>query len=318
MKTILNQLFAPLLSGVGLYSSDNNHRRSGICYRPDPSVGEGYFWVYPVDNLFAVTVYDAVFKENIAFGYRHPAFLSIGTYASPMANLMYEGISRQKESLLGYVGRDEVYEEVVQKGVPLRCVGISLLNDFWNELSRQYSRDFERLPDHLSLLCGADTIPEARTVLRQLQAADPAVGIARAYYEGKVLELLSLVMQWGETRRRFPSGSDLKDWELDSLQGVSACLKRRLADPPSLPELARLACMSQSKLTQAFRRLYGMSVTEYLQSLRMEKAKELLRDSTREIRDIANEMGYRLHRSFSEAFKESTGFTPSEFRRLAL
>ena len=318
MKTILNQLFAPFLSEIGLYPSEDASKRSGLCYRPDPCLGSGFIWIYPVDNLYAISVYDVVFKADISFQYQHPAFLTIGSYEPPIARLMYSGANSKADSLLGYIGQEAAFRQEVQKNVPLRSVGISLTPEFCENLTDRFSQDFQRLPDIVARLVGEATIPEAAVALRQLRASDPSGGAAKAYYEGKLLETLSIVMQWGQNQMWFSGADRIRDWEFNSLHEISSYLKQNYAGPVSLSMLARLACMSRNKLTYGFKHVFGMTITEYIQTLRMERAKELLLDSDWDIGAIANAVGYKLHRSFSEAFKEATAFTPSEFRKQML
>ncbi|MBU5439578.1 helix-turn-helix domain-containing protein [Tissierella sp. MSJ-40] len=54
-----------------------------------------------------------------------------------------------------------------------------------------------------------------------------------------------------------------------------------------------------------------------MQSLRIEKAKDLILNFNQEIGEVANAVGYKFHGSFSEMFKRATDFTPNEFRKSA-
>ncbi len=318
MKNILDQLFLPFLSQIGLYAGVDiyDFRRSGLCYRPDPCIGTGYIWIYPVDNLYAVTIYDVVFKEDISFQYEHPAFLSLGNYNSSIAKLMYDEVDSHTESLLGYVGHEEVFQQSVQKNVALNCIGISLTPEFYeNYLTGRFSRDFQKLPDIISRLNGSGSIPEVTMALKQIQGFQPSGGIAKAYYESKVLEVIAIIMQWSENQVLFSENNRIPDWELESIYEVSNYLNENYKRHIPLEVLARSACMSHNKMTHRFKQVHGVTITEYIQNLRIEKAKDMLLNSDREIGEIANEVGYKLHRSFSEVFKQATKFTPREFRK---
>lgn len=195
MKTILNQLYTPFLSEIGLSPAEDDSKRSGLFYKPELSLGDGYIWVYQVDNLYVVSIYDIVFNEDISFTYRHPEFFNVGCY-----DFHYENTDLQAENLLGYVGHDEVYEQAVQKGVPLRSVSVSLAPEFYNSyLPDRFSQSFRKMPDIVSRLKGTDTIPGTAVVLKQIRASQPSGSMAKTYYESKVLELLSIVMQWRES-----------------------------------------------------------------------------------------------------------------------
>ncbi len=72
--------------------------------------------------------------------------------------------------------------------------------------------------------------------------------------------------------------------------------------------------------TDYFNRIFaahtGFTVMEYVRFLRLRKASLLLRSGERDILDIALEVGYESHESFTRAFKKQYGRTPSEFREL--
>ena len=57
-----------------------------------------------------------------------------------------------------------------------------------------------------------------------------------------------------------------------------------------------------------------MSVTAYLQNIRMEKAKELLISTNDRIREVAHKAGFSNERYFEKLFKSIEGITPSGYR----
>lgn len=59
----------------------------------------------------------------------------------------------------------------------------------------------------------------------------------------------------------------------------------------------------------------GMTYTEYLQMLRLEKAEQLLTDTDNTIEQIAEEVGYRNKGYFYRIFVERRGCTPAQYRR---
>lgn len=87
----------------------------------------------------------------------------------------------------------------------------------------------------------------------------------------------------------------------------------------SLESAADQLQMSRSYLSKYFREKTGMTFTDYLNALRMSKAKELL-SAKEEVRigEVATEIGYRNVNSFIRMFKKSCGVTPGEYRRTIL
>ncbi|WNQ09237.1 AraC family transcriptional regulator [Paenibacillus aurantius] len=68
-------------------------------------------------------------------------------------------------------------------------------------------------------------------------------------------------------------------------------------------------------LSTYFKEKTGTTFTDYINSVRMSKAMELLKDTDLKIQDIAQLVGYYNVASFNRVFKKHSGLTPSEFRR---
>ena len=67
-------------------------------------------------------------------------------------------------------------------------------------------------------------------------------------------------------------------------------------------------------LSVEFKNVMGISPSDYLTSIRMEKAKELLRTTAMKIREISAAVGYDDDHVFTRRFKVYTGRTPSQYR----
>ena len=69
-------------------------------------------------------------------------------------------------------------------------------------------------------------------------------------------------------------------------------------------------------LSKSFKLVTGKNFIDYLTGLRMDKAKELLRESGLKINDVAEQVGYQ-HSYFNRIFKKLEGMTPSRYRELS-
>ncbi|MBP5276486.1 MAG: response regulator [Lachnospiraceae bacterium] len=81
-----------------------------------------------------------------------------------------------------------------------------------------------------------------------------------------------------------------------------------------LSDVANAVNMSKSRFSTVFSQHSGMTFTEYLIYVRLNKAKELLRNSNTKSSQIASDIGYNDSHYFSYIFKKNTGMTPSEYR----
>lgn len=92
-------------------------------------------------------------------------------------------------------------------------------------------------------------------------------------------------------------------------------LTRHLTDPPGLIALAHRVGTNERRLTQVFRQQVGMSAFEYLQQLRLEHGRGLLRDKDLQVQLIADRVGYRNATDFTRAFRRHFGVTPRQYRQ---
>lgn len=90
-------------------------------------------------------------------------------------------------------------------------------------------------------------------------------------------------------------------------------IKGRLSEEMTVSECAAHVHLSASYFSSLFKRVTGMTVTQFITSERIHKAKLLLVEGT-QVQEVAAAVGYEERRYFSEMFKKMTGQTPSEFR----
>ena len=87
-----------------------------------------------------------------------------------------------------------------------------------------------------------------------------------------------------------------------------------LSEPVSVKNMADAANLSESQFSRLFRSRVGFAPHEYIMTLRLNKAKELLTSTELPLRDIAEQVGYSSDITFITAFRGKTGMSPTEFR----
>jgi AraC family transcriptional regulator len=107
-------------------------------------------------------------------------------------------------------------------------------------------------------------------------------------------------------------------------QGSAAGLARAedliRADPGTtrtLDELAVVAGMSRFHFLRSFKRRYGVPPHQYLLRLRVERARDLIRDSDLSLTQIAVDLGFSSSSRLTEAFRGRFGQAPSYWRQRA-
>lgn len=101
-------------------------------------------------------------------------------------------------------------------------------------------------------------------------------------------------------------------WE--AIQKTLNHIEEHLGEEIQIEELAEIAVLSLFYYQRLFTRLVKTSVREYIKLRRLAKSITMLRDKENRIIDIAMEYGFGSHITFTRAFKETYGITPSQYR----
>jgi AraC family transcriptional regulator len=99
------------------------------------------------------------------------------------------------------------------------------------------------------------------------------------------------------------------------LRKIADFMAGHIQDGFSLTRLAAEAAMSEFHFSRMFKRTTGKSPSQYFISLRMEKAQALLRETRKEIIEVALDVGYTSPSHFAQVFRRETGRSPLEYRR---
>jgi AraC family transcriptional regulator len=98
------------------------------------------------------------------------------------------------------------------------------------------------------------------------------------------------------------------------LMQVLEYIDAHLNEDIKLIDLAILLDMSQFHFSALFKQAIGTSPYQYLLQQRIERAKQLLKQTERSIVEIALECGFNSHSHLSKQFRQSTGITPTAYR----
>lgn len=92
-------------------------------------------------------------------------------------------------------------------------------------------------------------------------------------------------------------------------------IKRHCNKDISLGEVAEHVNLNPSYLSRIFKEETGTQFVEYVRNIKVELAKELLKNSNKRIYEICEELGYQNVQYFSTVFKNTTGMTPLEYKK---
>ena len=99
------------------------------------------------------------------------------------------------------------------------------------------------------------------------------------------------------------------------VDNVISEIRKRYAENLSLTELAERNSVSPGRLSTMIKEKVGMTFSDLVVSLRMQKAKELLMNDRLSIQEIAEEVGYNDYFYFTKVFKRTENISPSKYRK---
>jgi len=157
-------------------------------------------------------------------------------------------------------------------------------------------------------------LPEMQLLLNQVADYKGSGISAKLFYEAKVNEAVSLVME--RNNKLLHHAKTISESDKQQIAGVTAYIDDHATYNLSLEYLSKIACMGSTKLKQTFKLINGCTITEYIQQKRIEQAEFLLAHTDLTISQIAQTVGYANASRFSELFKRHIGILPVDYRKI--
>lgn len=126
-----------------------------------------------------------------------------------------------------------------------------------------------------------------------------------------LLEILAFFLENAEWSISEKHGSG---W--DKIAPVIKYIENHISEDISLRYLAEMAHLHPNYFIRFFKAQTGMSPIQYINKIRLDRAKELLIFSGYNVTEAARQTGFNDIVHFSKLFKSHTGFSPSEFKKI--
>ncbi|MFD1956820.1 helix-turn-helix domain-containing protein [Paenibacillus thailandensis] len=97
---------------------------------------------------------------------------------------------------------------------------------------------------------------------------------------------------------------------------INGFLERHFDQKLAVPDLCALFSISNRQLNRVFKQETGMTVTERIHHIRIERAKQYLLDGRDKVIEIAHKVGYDDPSFFTQLFRRKAGCSPGQFREL--
>ena len=150
-------------------------------------------------------------------------------------------------------------------------------------------------------------------VLHQIINSNINNSIRELYVKGKIYELLSLHFQKEENTDGEYCPFLVDEQNVLKIRKAKDIIISRMAEPPSLQELALEIGLNLKKLKEGFKQIYGDTVYSFLFDYKMEHARKLLESNQYNVNEVGSQVGYSTASHFIAAFKKKFGTTPKKY-----
>lgn len=159
----------------------------------------------------------------------------------------------------------------------------------------------------------AEIKPTVSIVLQQIINSNINSAIRALYVKGKVYELLSLHFQKDENTEGEYCPFLVDEQNVLKIREAKEIIIARMAEPPSLQELANEIGLNIKKLKEGFKQIYGDTVYSFLFDYKMEHSRRLLESNQYNVNEVGSQVGYSSASHFIAAFKKKFGTTPKKY-----
>lgn len=187
-----------------------------------------------------------------------------------------------------------------------------LINEDWS-LHQKFSKNIQQKK---SGYLASKYIPfssDIQWVIHEIKNCKHTGSLKKIYLEAKIKELFILQL---ESLKKPQNKSAVDEKDFKKLLEAKKILESNFNNAPTLIELSRMISLNEFKLKKGFKACFATTIKSYVTQLRMEHAKNLFKNKSSNVGEVAYKCGYKDVSHFSAAFKSFYGFTPISFRKI--
>lgn len=315
LNNFITDMHEPCLQLVGFKESavPKSFNPVGNFYELNDNCGKGFYWVYGNSNKYTITLQECTMFDEYELQYTPPKYMGINYYcsAAKIEKSPYKAISNNE--LHGFYSTGSQYTAVYQKDIPLRVIGLEINPDYFQDICSKYTKI--QLPSP-SEICQAihqlTDYSDIILILNQIKNFMGDIDFARAYYDSKILELMTSIL----VKITNPKGSRPKICPSDkiALNILETYINNNLDKELRIDTLAQISYMSRNKLQTCFKDYFGYTIMDYIRIKRLQNAQLLLESTELDVKEIALLCGYRNSSRFSKLFYIQTNMLPRQYR----
>ena len=301
------------------------NRRAGVREYVEPQDGDGWWDYFRLSNHVSLSITEAAYRSDRWISVEGGSFFKIrvllaGRLLNRDGSTLLVGPQAHLHVCTGARGGGyKIAGQVPTTLVVLHC-GPELL-------SERLGLPLGEAPDPLRALAGpglaagvsnrVSLTPELFRAAQWIHASRYSVlsTVRAAYLEALAMEMVcQIVTDLAAGGSAQSCGRSLLSRDRRRVYEARDYLSQHYASPPTIPQLARMVGMNQTKLKAAFKQLFNVTIYEYVLQRRMEVAAQMLVEAELSVAEIAYRVGYDYPANFSCAFKRYYGRLPREWK----
>lgn len=158
-----------------------------------------------------------------------------------------------------------------------------------------------------------------RQKLRTPQTRFSDIEELNAHIENLIAIREELKKQYRRGDITHPLEIKIETWDQKFLHRLSSYIKSNISNPEL--NVTLIMCrmhMSRTQLHRKIKALTGLSTTEFIRTVRLKRAAQLLIQNTDSVTQIGYQIGFSDHSYFAKCFKRKYGVSPSEYSKTFL
>jgi AraC-like DNA-binding protein len=292
-----------------------------------PAIGAGYIKAVELTNGLQVLINECIIYEPVNFVRQPVADQSYTLRFDEVKNLKDLTIQIDEDKMDGdqqvfsgafLTNSLTDFSYTANAGIEDRCVNIFFTAE-WLKTHAGIENTDEAFAAYLSLKTAVFNFEvlnfEYRELMEDIFEIKEDHPMQKVILQNRVMLLIenffrSLYSRMGQNKKNTAA---INDTTIKRMMQVESILVSNLsAAPPAIPTLARAVMMSETKLKNTFKTVYGFGLYEYYQKNRMLKARQLLRSKKYSVKETGLALGFKNLSNFTIAYKKEFKILPSE------
>lgn len=287
------------------------------------NLGSGYIKMLDLGMMFKLLVFKCRLKEEVVFR-RIASKERKGVLTMAFHNTIREKKEQSERSkvfssnVLPYVqmtSTDLDFDTVFPADTDITTVFIAIHTDMIkNMLNLKQEHEFLNviISSRQTYLYEEIISPQMQEVFLQIIQGKPQRELHDFYFRLRAKELIYLLFSEMLKRNDAPNYSINSD-DAKRMYQLRDTIIEQLSVPPNLRELAKLSGMSESKMQRLFKQIFGNSIYNYYQSIRMNEAAYLLKNESYTVSEVGYSLGFSNLSHFTRLFERYFGIKPKKF-----